>query len=289
MKGPEWTLFRLGKSAHSRETEQDLRCRRAGPVRAGPGPGQGCLLDPAGGCAWAQRGHVTPSPAGPPTHARRTRRGSRGAGGSLWAAVGTVTVEGGIVGSVGPDCGSCLWVASVVRSAGAGERLGISWRGWYAEREGARLVSGLSWAAASLSRPVCGLAWLQRPAVHSSLLPTCWVEQREDSFLRPDVSFMGALWLAGTCGPPHLDLGSDLGMSLKHLLPRDLETVVAGTTGSGRGSVVSARSLGDYNTNSVQAFRPIVKRVLCSDCIRHSFGTLSQAPQRSTRAFDKIG
>lgn len=82
----------------------------------------------------------------------------------------------------------------------------------------------------------------------------------------------------------HLGSECDLG-ALKPVPRRELESSVAGTTGGGRGSGVAARGLGEYNTNSVKAFRRFVGRVPCFDYISHMFGTLSQSSPRTVRAF----
>lgn len=78
----------------------------------------------------------------------------------------------------------------------------------------------------------------------------------------------------------HLDLESDKGVNLKPLLPRELETSVAGATGGGRGSEVAVRRLGEYTTGSVnKAFRRLVGRALRSYYVGHTFGTLSHHPK----------
>lgn len=126
--------------------------------------------------------------------APHSRRGGRGAGGFLAAAVGTETVEvpsSALLAQIAahvfeshPSSGQLGWVGAL-ELAEEGDTLSVKGL--------ALFQASLGPHRASLSRPVCGLAWPQRPAVHSFLLPTCWVEQCEDSFLRPDISLMGGL------------------------------------------------------------------------------------------------
>ena len=141
------------------------------------------------------RNHVTPSPPGAPTHARRALEEEAVVLVATAVLVGTGTVK------VPSSTQLAQTVAHGIQwhpSSGQLGRAPWNWpgvggMGWggafcYAGLEGACLVSGRSGAAASLSRPVLRPDLASRPSCPVLLIPTCWVEQCEVSFLRPLVS-----------------------------------------------------------------------------------------------------
>lgn len=140
---------------------------RVGPGRGRGGARTGLSLGPCGRpCLRAAQPRDSFASWNTGACAPHSRRGGRGAGGFLAAAVGTETVEvpsSALLAQIAahvfeshPSSGQLGWVGA----------LELAEEGDNAEREGARLVSGLTWASQGLSLPPC-----LRPCLASA--PSC--------------------------------------------------------------------------------------------------------------------